>query len=194
MVVRERAQRGPAACAGGAQRIHGGAAANRRRWRRICSGRWSGRMRGLRGSSPCTRFGRRRAGGGSSTERAELGEDDNGGRRSGPDFGRCRARPSSWRGGVDSGQGCAALGARNRSGVARGGGAELGSGSSSSLRDANARNGEGNEGLESSRPVRGEERRQGARADAWKLIAGHSSRYGVGAAQCQALEILCSLV
>ena len=73
-------------------------------------------------------------------------------------------------------------------------GAELGGGSSSSLRDANARNGEGKDGLEASRPARGEERRRGAMADAWKLITGHSRRCGVGAARCRALEILCSLV
>ena len=49
------------------------------------------------------------------------GVDDNGGWRRQPDSGRMGARPSSWRGGVGSGQGCTALGARNRSGVARGG-------------------------------------------------------------------------
>jgi len=53
-------------------------------------------MRRLRRSSPCTRFGRRRFGRGSSTEGAKLDVSGNGGRRSvGPilaGFGRGRAR------------------------------------------------------------------------------------------------------
>ena len=51
----------------------------------------------------------------------EARRSGNGDGGPGPDFGRRRAWPSSWRGRVGSGRGCAALGARNRSGVARGG-------------------------------------------------------------------------
>ena len=43
-------------------------------------------------------------------------------------------------------------------------------------------------GREASRPVLGEERRQGAIADAWRRSPATRRRYGVGAAQCRTLE------
>ena len=67
----------PAAQLGG----HGGAAVFRRRRRSDRRGKGSGRMRGSRESSPRARIGRRTAGEGARRRGAELGEDDNGGRR-----------------------------------------------------------------------------------------------------------------
>ena len=64
--LRELAQGGPAACAGGERGAHGGAAAPRRRWRWNRKGKGSRRTRGLRGSSPRGSIGRRTAGEGSS--------------------------------------------------------------------------------------------------------------------------------
>ncbi|XP_039821036.1 uncharacterized protein LOC120683084 [Panicum virgatum] len=64
--LRELAQGGPAACAGGEQGLRGGAAAPRRRQGRNRKGNGSGSKRRLLGISPGARFGRGRAGGGSS--------------------------------------------------------------------------------------------------------------------------------
>ena len=59
------------------------------------------------------------AGRGSSTERAKLGVDGDGGRRLRLDFDRGRARPGLWRDGRASGRGRATQSARNRSGAAK---------------------------------------------------------------------------
>ena len=64
-------------------------------------------------------------------------------------------------------------------------GAELGGGSSSSVRDANVRNGEGKDGLEreASRVTARRRAASSAIADAWKLAAGHSG--GMGGVRAQ---------
>ena len=59
-------------------------------------------------------------------------------------------------------------------------------GSSSSLHNANARMGKERTGRKLRRCMREEERRSDAMANAWKLTAGHSRRYGIVVTQCQA--------
>ena len=68
-------QRWLAACARDGRRVHGGAAALRRRRPRIRVGRGSVSRNRPRGSSPRTFFARRRAGGRSSAERGELRDE-----------------------------------------------------------------------------------------------------------------------
>ena len=189
MAPREE-QRGLAARARGGRRVRGGAAALRRRRPRIRVGNRSKSMSRPRGNSPGIDLGRRMAGRWSLTRGAKLGaeldEDSNGGRRSELDFGRGRARSRLWVVGVVGWRGCAARGATNRGGAASRGRCDerrrLCSTQVARARGWGWKRRTGRGRKVRGRP-RGEERCSLAMADAWKLAAGHSRRYGVGASQ-----------
>ena len=132
VVARGPAQGGPAACAGGAQRVRGGAAAKRRRRSADSGGERVEKHEQAAGKLTGGRFG--------AEDGRKVVVDERGEARGGAsmvdgglvrDFGRVGAQLCSWVVGVGGRRVCAAPGATNRGGVVsrgrRGGRRRLGS-------------------------------------------------------------------
>jgi len=148
----------------------------------------------LTGGSFCAKEGRRKvvSGEGRSSATTAMADGVWGLTSAGVGHG-----PRSWRDGGASGRGRATQSARNRSGAAKLGrwnvDGELCSLPLAVLRGRRREERDGTGSFEAC--ARGEERRSGAIADAWKRRAdGHSRRYGRRATPCRAHEIHCFFV
>ena len=152
-------------------------------------------------SSPWLDLGRKMTGGKSSAERAELGVELQWWMASAGSIRPwSRARSRSGRCGVDSGQSCAALGARNQSGVVRVGRRddERRPARRARVRSVRSRREEGERGTGSFEGARDD--KSGARTtrivgmdDAWSRSPAFSRRYGRGRAQCRAVVLFTRL-